>query len=390
MKNILINISNTSRKYGGIYQYSLTLLNLVSTNLKNYNFYIFCYNPGDDVKKIVAAHSNIKFVEIENANISKNEKLILRILNLIYKITGFSRKIYRKDIYDKIIDKYKIDIIHTPFQDSIRKPRVKSITTIHDVQELHYPEFFTSAERAYRAVNYKKYIDEADAVVVSYNHIKEDIIKFFDKPAEKIHVILLDMTSLWFNQITSLSNVHQRFEIPIKYLLYPASTWEHKNHLRLLQAIKKIQLNDIFLVCTGNKTDYYNKIIAPYLEENNLNGKVKFLGIVSDEELYSLYNKCMAVVVPTLYEAGSFPLMESILMDIPVICSNVTSLPETINDKRFVFDPLDIEDIIDKIVKIWSDADYREKNRDTLKKQAKFLKNNKAEVNLESLYKDLE
>ena len=70
--------------------------------------------------------------------------------------------------------------------------------------------------------------------------------------------------------------------------------------------------------------------------------------------------------MPTLYEAGSFPLMESILMGIPVVCSNVTSLPETIGDNQFVFDPNNINDIAEKIIKIWDDENYRADNLDIL------------------------
>ena len=56
---------------------------------------------------------------------------------------------------------------------------MKNITTLHDVQELHYPQFFTSTERANRAVNYKKAVDGADAVIVFYDVTKpRTIIKY--------------------------------------------------------------------------------------------------------------------------------------------------------------------------------------------------------------------
>ena len=72
-----------------------------------------------------------------------------------------------------------------------------------------------------------------------------------------------------------------------------------------------------------------------------------------------MYKKAHGVVIPTKYEAGSFPLIESIFLQIPVICSNVTSLPETIGNSDFTFDPRNENEIIDKLEKIYFDSSYR-------------------------------
>jgi glycosyltransferase involved in cell wall biosynthesis len=68
------------------------------------------------------------------------------------------------------------------------------------------------------------------------------------------------------------------------------------------------------------------------------------------------------VVIPTLYEAGSFPLLEAMSLQAPVICSSVTSLPETIGDTRFVFDPLDIEKMASLIIELLDDSELRATN----------------------------
>ncbi len=70
----------------------------------------------------------------------------------------------------------------------------------------------------------------------------------------------------------------------------------------------------------------------------------------------------MGVVVPSLYEAGSFPLMESIFLNVPVICSNVTSLPDTIGDDDFIFDPTDSSSLKNKLKQLWLDENFRKKS----------------------------
>jgi glycosyltransferase involved in cell wall biosynthesis len=68
------------------------------------------------------------------------------------------------------------------------------------------------------------------------------------------------------------------------------------------------------------------------------------------------------VVIPTEYEAGSYPLFEAMLQKAPVICSDVTSLPETIGDRRFIFDPYDVAGLADLIQRITTDENLRREN----------------------------
>lgn len=388
--NILIDIPDLGKEYGGVYQYSVVLLKILAKGNLPHQFYILSNKPDQDIKKIVKENSNFNFTKTQQPIYSRSKLFRFRMFNFLFRIVGLKKRFRKKDLYDCIISEYDINIIHTPMQFLIQKPNVRSITTLHDVQELHFPEFFTSAERAYRAIHYKNIIDEADAVIVSYNHVKKDIVKYFGKPIKQVHTVLLDMQDLWFEKITIRnSKVLDKLNLPTDFLLYPASSWEHKNHLRLIEAVKLLNNPHIHLICTGHQTEYYTSRIKPFIEARGIADKIKFVGIVSDEELFELYHNCRAVVVPTLYEAGSFPLVESILMGIPVICSNVTSLPETIGDDRFVFDPIDIEDIADKIKRIWSDDIYRNENIALIKNQAVNLNNNNAATRINMIYEEI-
>ncbi len=395
MSNILFYIPKINRGVGGVFQYSYSLL----SSLAKSNNVIFIYNINEeaDIFELVDKHENLHLISKKQRKeplFLRVKRKILRGINKILIRTPFKYKInvpYNIETIDYLIKKLKIDIIHCPYQDiQTSSWGTPSITTMHDVQELHFPEFFTSKQRAYRAVNYKKAIDGANAVIVSYNHVKEDIIKYFDKPVNQIYTVLLDMKELWISKISNRnSKILDKCNLPSSFLLYPASSWEHKNHLNLIKAIKELNNSEIHLVCTGHPTDHYKSKIEPYIKEKGLIDRIKFVGIVSDEELFELYHTCKAVVVPTLYEAGSFPLMESILMQIPVVCSNVTSLPETIGDNRFVFDPLNISDIADKINKIYFDDVFRKENKSLLKMQAlKFINNNVA-YKIDKIYAEI-
>jgi glycosyltransferase involved in cell wall biosynthesis len=235
---------------------------------------------------------------------------------------------------------------------------------MHDVQELHFPEFFTPEERAARAEHYWKSLKYASGVVVSFDHVKQDLIKYFRLTESKIYVCPLP-----YNQIKLASPTEQETEFYAKkypnlkdFILYPAQTWEHKNHLSLIKAIELIKDKydySINVICTGKKNPGFFPNIENNLSKSTVSEQINFMDIVPETELYWLYKNCSLVVIPTLYEAGSFPLLEAMSLKVPVICSSVTSLPETIGDSRFVFDPLNIEQMGDLIVNMLNNEKLR-------------------------------
>mgnify|MGYP000303149073 CR=1 FL=1 len=266
----------------------------------------------------------------------------------------------------------KIDLLHVPYQTfssyctsyrySLSYPFV---VTMHDLQELHYPHFFTPYQRAFRAKYFWKNIEYSSGIVVSFSHVKNDIMKYFKIPNHKIDICPLPFKSISLTApcSTEQKKYDQKYNSEQGFLLYPAQTWEHKNHLSLIKSLEiilKKYNKSIKLICTGRKnSDFFPKVNS-YLINSCVSNQVYFSDIIPEEELYWLYKNCTLVVIPTLYEAGSFPLLEAMFLGVPVICSSVTSLPETIKDKRFIFDPLDIEGIADLIYKMITNQQLRQ------------------------------
>ena len=86
-----------------------------------------------------------------------------------------------------------------------------------------------------------------------------------------------------------------------------------------------------------------------------------------------MYKNARLVVIPTLYEAGSGPLYEAMRYGIPVICSNVTSLPETIGNEDFIFYPNNSEEMLKKIKLGLFDEEFRKRNiQNSEEKMSKF------------------
>lgn len=258
------------------------------------------------------------------------------------------------------------DVVHFPFQ-AFEMCGVPSIFNPHDLQHLHLPEFFTPEEILDRERVYPAACRAAHTVVVASQFVKRDVVERYRIESEKVQVIPWAPPPLPIvRQETDgrgLRALRQRYELGDgPFALYPAMTWEHKNHLRLLEAVA--QLRDrrslhVRLICTGYKTEFW-PIIEKKLHELGLNEVVKFPGLVPISDLNALYHEALFVFVPTLFEAASAPVFESWQHDVPVACSRVTSLPEQVADAALLFDPLSVDQIAAALQRLTDDVNLRE------------------------------
>jgi glycosyltransferase involved in cell wall biosynthesis len=384
--NILIYAPRVSKKWGGIYQYTESIISILSEDTTNH-YYVYINNDQQGLADLCRDLPHITIIP-ESIPHSYFPYIWKALINLL----PFSKRFIPKK-FDRIVRRYKIDIIHSTYNE-IPVTDCKTIISMHDLQEEHYPAFFSTKERIYRSISHRFSIVNATRIIVSFSHVKEDIKRIYHQPDSKIYIRLLNMKKLWFQKYTP-ADVDRSFTetMPAGFLLYPAAVWEHKNHLNLIRAIIRLKEEhmNIPLICTGNHNlPYFNNVIRPLIEQHQLQDQVKFLGIIPEKELYSLYKTARCVIVPTLYEAGSFPVVESLYLGAPVICSNVTSLPETIGNNDFVFDPHDPGLIADKIRRVYADEVYYQQAKINVQEQlALFMKKESTLSDFTEIYDEM-
>lgn len=261
---------------------------------------------------------------------------------------------------DGTIEASDVDIMHFPLQTAF-VASVPSIYHPHDLQHLHYPEFFTKVDWEGRELAYRSFCDRAAMIPVTSEWNRRDLLEHYSLPEEKVVVIQLAPAIGAYSPPTpeDLQHTRARFALPDRFVFYPAQTWAHKNHLRLVEAIACLRDEgrvNIPVVCSGTRNDFY-RVIARRVRELDLEASFVFTDFVEPEELYALYQLCQCVVVPTLFEAaGGFgPIAEAFLAGRPVACSSVTSLPAEVGDAALVFDPLDVVDMAQAVYRLWSD-----------------------------------
>jgi glycosyltransferase involved in cell wall biosynthesis len=398
-------IHHTTISAGGIFTYTVGILKELLKAKEIEKVIIITSKKVNERLNANISDSKLQVVNINRNDLAVKVKLLIYFLLLTFSIL-LGKIIHAKKLietlvhisnkinpYTKVLSELNISVFHIPVQYSpVYGIKVPIIITMHDLQEFHHPEFFSVREKIHRKINNLIAIIYSDHIIVSFKHVKDDILKFFKVSEDKVSICPPPFSESWFlsRNESSWVELSKKFELKKRYLLYPAATWKHKNHTTLIKALKKLRDEgiEIDLVCTGNRTEYH-KTIQSLIDELDLSKVVHFLDIVTEEDLIGLYKNTRLVVIPTLYEAGSGPLYEAMRYGIPVVCSNVTSLPETVNNNEFVFDPNNLEEMTDKIKSGIVDEEFRKSNIQNSTERMKVLEKNNYSQSFINTYKKL-
>lgn len=365
-------LSKTQASDGGIYQYSIYVLRMLLKCEEIKLIYIFYSLDQKSEFDQYLKHPKVKAVLYDRDS---------RLYNFLKKssefyLTRYYLKRMSRDLFfslyklmnpdRRFLNRFKLDILHVPRQHSpAYHLRYPVIISMHDVQQFHFPEFFSPIERIYKSIRYYISMNETNHVIVSYKHVKDDLLKYFSDTKAEVSVCPVPVNEDWVSDkpVTGSDELMKKYKIPESILITPAATWEHKNHIAVLEAIALLRDEgiNVFWVSTGNKTNFF-PTIENKINELNLSDIVLFTGVVPDADLMGLYKMTKIMIIPTLYEAGSGPLFEAMRYQIPVICSNVTSLPETIGNAEFVFEPRNYRQIADLIKTAMSDESFIARN----------------------------
>ncbi len=238
---------------------------------------------------------------------------------------------------------------------------VPRIVCIMDLSFLKYPEAF-KPEVLWQLKNWtRESVREANRVITISEFNKREIIKEYRYPEERITVIypgVSDIYKIFKDRTLGTQGPTLRDK---KYLLFVGTLQPKKNLPRLIEAFEIVRRKfpDVELVVAGKIWGQFSESkTAGYLKAWPRSGGarpyqmpegIKFLGYVPVNDLPVLYAGAEALVLPSLYEGFGIPAAEAMSVGTLVLASNVASLPEVVGDAGILFDPLDVEDMADKI-----------------------------------------
>lgn len=241
------------------------------------------------------------------------------------------------------------------------------ITTPHD---FNHKRFNTFGPKMRAQIDHQmpRWLRQSKFLVVSSEFIASELQHFYPEFADKVRIVRLGIPSA--SRIPSVEEIEaqcQRMGLPKVFLLTTGWIVPHKNQVILFKALGKLRNQGISipLVCVGPNSDqlqpekrkraagYVHEVLDTAIESGLEYGRDYWgFGYVDDFALECLYRRAFALVVPTLYEAGSFPAREAMKDLCPVICSNIPALMEEarlVDNSIWLFDPADSDALANTI-----------------------------------------
>lgn len=258
-----------------------------------------------------------------------------------------------------------IELYHVP-QNGVGLPvdkKCRFVITLHDVIPYKMPETVSDRYLKIFSEHIPKIIPQCDGIITVSNYSKKDIIETFNFPEDKVYVTHLAGEDIYkpLDKVISKYIAKKYYSINGDFILYVGGFSPRKNIVGLIESFSKllcIYKKDIKLVIAGKRGKSYD-IYKKRAEELHISDKVLFPGFVSIDHLPYIYNSSQLFVYPSFYEGFGLPPIEAMSCGVPVIASNVTSVPEVVGDGGLLINPKDIDNLCDSMFRVLSDEDLR-------------------------------
>ena len=302
----------------------------------------------------------ILFCAKDNADTFKHYLKDTRFKMEVCDISAFAvgkRILWHNRNFNKLLVKKNIKYCFMPvYCKPLRRcNKVKYVTTIHDLQQLHFPEYFSKKRRAWMMFAWKRTVKTSDCIVAISQWVKNDIMEHFGNKNTDIRVVLnpivTDQTKTDFNIVSEKYQIKEN-----DYFFVLSSMLKHKNIMTALKTLEEIKEKNIDLpkklVIAGISEADENRIVE-YINDHGLKENCVLAGFISNEDRNTLFEKAYAFLFPSIFEGFGMPVVEGLMLGAKVVTTMCTSIPEVSkNLAYYVDDPFDTKQWIDKLLEI--------------------------------------
>jgi glycosyltransferase involved in cell wall biosynthesis len=241
------------------------------------------------------------------------------------------------------------------------------VMAIHDLQhrlQPEFPEVSAGGEWERREYLYRNAVRRATTLIADSEVGREDILSCYGEVGavpDRIEVLPFLPAPYLAREPTQEERleVRRRYRLPERYLYYPAQFWPHKNHLRIVEALSRLQPLQVHVVLSGTATDRLRRrTLATAMEAATRLGverQIHYLGYVADAEMSSLYAESSGLVFPTFFGPTNIPILEAWATGRPVLTSDIRGVREQVGDAAVLADPRSVDAIGEGMRQLWQD-----------------------------------
>jgi alpha-1,3-rhamnosyl/mannosyltransferase len=258
----------------------------------------------------------------------------------------------------------EVDLFHATDYRVVRAD-VPVVATLHDAVPLKYPEWTTPRLRSVKNWFLRNGSRHADQVIALSHYAIAELVEFYGVHPDKINVVPCGVDDMWLTPpaLSAVEALLSAYGIAPGYFLFVGTLQPRKNVKTLVEAYRALPESiraEHALVIVGRagwRCD--GDVEAIHMAQSAGLSVYWFDDIRGQESLRQLYAGAGAFVFPTLYEGFGIPMLEAFASGIPVVASNVTSVPEVAGDAAVLIEPTDVSAMSDAMRMIVTDGALR-------------------------------
>jgi len=248
------------------------------------------------------------------------------------------------------LKKYKADVFYSPDGYLSLSTKVPQVGVIHDLNFEHYPDDLPFLTRLYYRYFFPRFAKQAARIITVSEYSKSDLIKCYDITPDKIDVAFNGVNDLYKPvSIETQQLIRNKYTNGAPYFIFVGMLHQRKNIANLLRAFENYRQRpgaNAKLLIVGHRKWWTNEMETVYTGMK-YRDEIVFTGRQPIEELVLLVGSALAMTYVSYFEGFGVPIVEAMRCGVPVITSDVTSMPEVSGDAAILTDPFNPESIAD-------------------------------------------